>query len=36
MERIEGIQGEPTSFDTADGRTFWYVAESPRGLPEVW
>lgn len=35
-ERVVELDGPVVSFDTADGRTFWCVAGSPTGLPEVY
>ena len=35
-ERVVELDGPVVSFDTADGRTFWCVAGSPAGLPEVY
>ncbi len=35
-ERVVELGGPVVSFDTADGRTFWCVAGSLTGLPEVY
>ena len=36
MTRVVDIPGAVTCFDTADGRTFWYVAMRGCDLPEVY